>query len=137
MSPRSTSRFYKFTLKYFLPLSLYTCTLWEVANLSCTYSIVNSRSLHLFRLDFFILSFISFTLHPAHSRVGRGNLVLRHSVLYCPPNSGGIACWVTELNAALCLGIKAKKLKYFISCSGHRINNVSCLLLCSCATTGL
>ena len=31
---------------------------------------------------------ISFTLYPAHSRVGRENLVLRTF----PPNSGGIAC---------------------------------------------
>ena len=29
---------------------------------------------------------------PTHSRVGRGNLVLRHSVFYFLPNSGGIAC---------------------------------------------
>ena len=35
---------------------------------------------------------ISFTLYPAHSRVGRGNLVLRHSVPHCLPDSGGIAC---------------------------------------------
>ena len=34
---------------------------------------------------------ICFTLYPAHSRVGRGNLVLRHSVLHFLTNSGGIA----------------------------------------------
>ena len=34
----------------------------------------------------------SFTLYPAHSRVGRRNLVLRHSVPHILPNSGGIAC---------------------------------------------
>ena len=33
---------------------------------------------------------ISFTLYPAHSRVGRGNLVLRHTVPHFPPNFGGI-----------------------------------------------
>ena len=32
------------------------------------------------------------TLYPAHSRVGRGNLVFRHSVLHLLPNSGDIAC---------------------------------------------
>ena len=36
--------------------------------------------------------FFSFTLYPTHSRVGRGNLVLRHSVPQFPPISGGIAC---------------------------------------------
>ena len=61
------------------------------------------------RVDFF---FISFTLYPAHSRVDWGNLVLRHSVPHFPPNSGGIACWVAELNAALCLDTRAKKWKY-------------------------
>ena len=35
---------------------------------------------------------ISFTLYPAHSKVGRENLVLRHSVPHFLPNSGGIAC---------------------------------------------
>ena len=42
----------------------------------------------------------NFTLYPAHWRVGRGNLVLRHSVPHFLPYSGGIACWVAELNAA-------------------------------------
>ena len=32
---------------------------------------------------------ISFTLYPTHSRVGRGNLVLRYSVPHFLPNSGG------------------------------------------------
>ena len=41
-----------------------------------------------------------------HSRVGRANQVLRHSVPHFPPNSGGIACCV-ELNAALSLDPKA------------------------------
>ena len=31
---------------------------------------------------------------------GRGNLVLIHSFPHFPPNSGGITCWVAELNAA-------------------------------------
>ena len=35
---------------------------------------------------------MSFTLYPAYSRVGRGNLVLRHSVPHFPPNFGGMAC---------------------------------------------
>ena len=35
---------------------------------------------------------ISFTRYPAHSRVGRGNLVLGHSVPHFTPNLGGIAC---------------------------------------------
>ena len=55
---------------------------------------------------------ISFTLYPAHSRVGRGNLVLRDSVPHFLPNSGAIACCVVELNAALSLDTRAKKWKY-------------------------
>ena len=55
---------------------------------------------------------VSFTLYPAHSRVGRGNLVLRHSVSHFLPNSGDIACCVAELNAALNLDTRAKKWKY-------------------------
>ena len=31
-------------------------------------------------------------MYPAHSRVGRGNLVLRHFVPHFLPNSGGFAC---------------------------------------------
>ena len=34
----------------------------------------------------------SFMLYPVHSRVGRGNLVLRHSISHFPPKSGGVAC---------------------------------------------
>ena len=33
---------------------------------------------------------ISFTLYPAHSRVGRRNILLRHSAPHFPPNSGSI-----------------------------------------------
>ena len=55
---------------------------------------------------------ISFTLYPAHSRVGRGNLVSRHSVPHFLPNSEGIACWVAERNAVLWLDTRAKKRKY-------------------------
>ena len=48
-----------------------------------------------------IIIFFNFMLYPAHSRVGRGNLVLRHSVPHFSPSSGGIACCVAELNPAL------------------------------------
>ena len=39
------------------------------------------------------------------------DLVLRLSTPRFSPNSGGIACWVTELNAAFFLDVKGKKLK--------------------------
>ena len=39
---------------------------------------------------------VSFAMYPAHSRV-----VLRHSDPHFLPDSGGIAYWVAELNAAL------------------------------------
>ena len=55
---------------------------------------------------------INFTLYPAHSRVGRGNLLLRHSVPHFLPNSGGIACLGAELNAALNLDPRAEKWKH-------------------------
>ena len=44
---------------------------------------------HIIRLKFKLNQ-----LHAVltYSRVGRGNLVLKHSVPDCPPNSGGIAC---------------------------------------------
>ena len=42
----------------------------------------------------------SFTLYPAHSRIGRGTIVLRHSVPHSPPNSGGISCKVAGLDTA-------------------------------------
>ena len=32
----------------------------------------------------------SFTLYPAHSRIGRGDLVLRHSGPHFPLNSGDL-----------------------------------------------
>ena len=52
-----------------------------------------------------------FYLHAvsAHSRVDRGNLVLRYSVPHFLPNSGGIACWVAELNAALNLDTREER----------------------------
>ena len=39
-----------------------------------------------------ILPEFSFTLYPSLSRVGRENLMLRHSTPHFPPSSGGIAC---------------------------------------------
>ena len=46
---------------------------------------------------------ISFTLYPSYSRV------LKHSIPHFPLSSGSIACWVAELNAALCLDTRARK----------------------------
>ena len=73
---------------------------------------------------------ISFTLYPAH-RVGRGNLVLRHSVPHFPPNSGGIDCWWKSMprfsstperrNGNINVN------KYFIFSSGNRTHNQSIL----------
>ena len=36
--------------------------------------------------------FHSCTLYPVHNRVGKDNLVFKHSVLHFPPNSGSTAC---------------------------------------------
>ena len=55
--------------------------------------------------------------------------MLRHSVSYndnsiphFSPNSGGIACRVAELNAALCLDTRAKK-SHFVT--QHRDSNIN------------
>lgn len=64
------------------------------------------------------IMYISFSFYPACG--GRqGSLVLRHSASHFPPNTGGIACWATELNAAFCL--------YYIFQfpSGKRTHNLS------------
>ena len=50
-----------------------------------------------------IFYFISFSLYP--------NLVFRHFIPHFPPKSAGIACWLAELNAVLCLDTGAKKMK--------------------------
>ena len=44
----------------------------------------------LFKLIFIVYIY---TVSHAHSTVGRGNLVLGHSVPDFPPNSGGIEWW--------------------------------------------
>ena len=49
--------------------------------------------------------FFSFMLYTACSWVR----VLRHSAPYFPPNAGGIASRLAELNAALCLDTSTKK----------------------------
>ena len=53
----------------------------------------------------------SFTLYSAYTRISRKRLVLRHSASHFSLNSGGIACWVTQLNTALSLDTRKKKLK--------------------------
>ena len=87
---------------------------------------------------------ISFTLYPAHSKVGRGNLVLRHSVQPLSTNSGSIACWEAKINATLCFATPERKNeninlnKYFnssymvIALTASRFYSNT---LCSCATT--
>ena len=54
---------------------------------------------------------------------GRRNIVWRHSVPHFLPNSGDIACWVAELNAAFCLDTRAKKCKYML-CNFIRLRTV-------------
>ena len=63
---------------------------------------------HCNNVTLFIMK-ISFPLYPAYSRVDKGHVVLRHSILHFPSNFGGIACWMAELNAALYLDTRAKK----------------------------
>ena len=49
---------------------------------------------------------ISFTLYHAYSKVGRGN-----TPFPIPPNSGGIVCWVAELNARLLPWCQSEEMK--------------------------
>ena len=48
------------------------------------------------------LFFRNFTLYTAYSRIDRGNLVLRHSVLHFHIVKFDIACFVAELNVVFC-----------------------------------
>ena len=87
-----------------------------------------------------LLNQISFTMYPTHSRVGRGILVLRHSILHFLPNSRGTECRVAHFALTLERGNGNIHLsKYFTSSSGHWTHNQSVLEshLCPCATTGL
>ena len=68
-------------------------------------------------------------LYPAHTRAGRGNLVLRHSVPhfeYPTPNFGGVE-WrnLTPLDASTPerRNRSINLSKYFISSSGNRTHN--------------
>ena len=56
--------------------------------------------------------FFQLQVVSCNSMEGIGNLVLRYSVSHFPPNSGGIKCWVTDPNVALCLDTRTKKRKY-------------------------
>lgn len=63
---------------------------------------------------FSFIFFNSVTLYPVHSRIRGRNLVLKHFVSHFPPNSGsGIACCKVELNFAVCLDTRAKKIFIF------------------------
>ena len=98
---------------------------------------------------FFLFSF--FTLHPADVRVSREYLgnecyELRSHwdicVLHFPQNSEGIACWVAQLNAALCLVTRTRKWKYYIFHLVEWESNpqpvaFTVARLCPCTTTGL
>ena len=50
--------------------------------------------------------FFNFTIYPVYSRVGRRNLVLRHSVHHFSPNSWDFAYRLAELNASISLAIE-------------------------------
>ena len=70
------------------------------------------------RLLFFI--FLKIKIKKSNQlQVGRGNLVFRHSITHFPLNSGGIAFWMAEVNAALCLNTsrihnQSRLLSYFV-----------------------
>ena len=50
-------------------------------------------------------------LYSTHSKVGKENLVLRHSIPHFLPNSGGIACWAIKLNATLRLRHQSEEME--------------------------
>ena len=98
------------TLMYQMHIYVSNVILWKTLDIKISDVTVRLHVSRRFVNRYYIM--ISFTLYPAHSRVGRWNLVLRLSVLHFPPNSGDIACWVAEFNAALVLDTRAKKCKY-------------------------
>ena len=56
----------------------------------------------------------SYPVVSAHSRVGRGNLVLRHSIprfVLDPMSSRGIVYCVAELSAAICFDTREEEMK--------------------------
>ena len=72
----------------------------------------NTFALNLFLLKWVILKNIFFQRH-AVSRTQQDRQrepSVRHSIPRFPPNSAFIACWVAELNTALCLTSERKKL---------------------------
>ena len=73
-----------------------------------------------------LIFFISFTLYPTHSRVGRGNLVLRHRILEVlrvewQNSTPRVASTPERRNGNI------NSSKYFISSSGDRTHNQSVL----------
>ena len=95
----------------------------QTHELSRLHTLCPSSTTDLCTVYFIFIYFFSFTLYPAHSRVGRGYIVLRHPVHHFPPNSRGIACWVADLNAARNINLN----KYFFSSSKDRTHNQSIL----------
>ena len=76
------------------------------------------------------LNQISFTLYPAHSRVGRGNLVLKHSIphFYAEFWRHWVLSGGTQRHALPRHQCEEMKInKYFISSSGDRTHNQSIL----------
>ena len=89
--------------------------------------------------------FFSFTLYPAHSRVGRGNVVLRHSVPHFPPSFFLEALRIEWRNSTPRFGSTQEGrneiinvYKYWLFSSGEPTTSRFCRhTLCLCATTSL
>ena len=85
--------------------------------------------------------FFSFTLHPAHSKVGRGSLLLRYYVPHFPPILGNIASKVLSDATQRRVFTSTPKRKneninldiFFIPWSGHRTHDQSRLQSHTCA----
>ena len=76
---------------------------------------------------------ISFALYPAHCRVGRGNLVLNHSISHFPPKCGSILLTGGTQRRAFASTLERRNRnlnlnKNFMSSSGDRTHNQSIFL---------
>ena len=123
----------RFVLYKFLKLNML-----NLGNLLCCLLIEESYKL-IYVIRFCVTTLIvSVTLYPAYSRVSRGNLVLRHSVLHCRFLEALRVEWQNSTPRLTSTPEQRNRninlSKYFISSSGDRTHNQSVLQLpCSAA----
>ena len=93
-------------------------------------------------IHYILIHFFFFTLYPAHSRIGRGILMLKYSVPYqhysrriCQALC--VEWWNSKRRCAPTSQRRNENIKYLISSIGNWTHNLAFTVthLCSCATT--